>query len=114
MAWSLGFDADFQARRMGTSEVTWRTNGLRDGCRLKFIDMRPLFGLRPALVWRAAVEPTAALVAQGFLTDAAAIQVETVEAATAAKRMVIVIDGVLQFLPTTGITTTLAPRRLPL
>jgi hypothetical protein len=75
--------------------------------------MRPLSGLRPALVRKAAVEPTAALVAQGFLTDTAAIQIETVEAATAAKRMAIVADG-LQFLPTTGITTTLALRRLPL
>jgi len=48
-----------------------------------------------ALVRRAAIEPTAALVAQGLLTDTAAVQVETIEAAQAAKRVVIVISGVL-------------------
>ena len=112
MAWSVRFDADFEARRIATSRLTWRANGQRDGCRPKCIEMSPFFGLRRALVRRAAIQPSAALVAQGFLTDAAAIQIETVEAETAAKSMVIVIDGVLEFLPTTA--TLLALRQLPL
>src|SRR5215813_8196432 len=57
MARSVGFDAGFEARRMGTSDVIRGKSGVRYGGRPEAILFRPFLGFGSAAVRRAAIAP---------------------------------------------------------
>jgi hypothetical protein len=84
----VSLEAGFEARKMGTSEVT---SGFR-GVGYIGVHMRPLLGLCRTFIRRAAIEPAAGFIAQGLLANPAAFQVKAIEASASAESPMMVIN----------------------
>ena len=100
---SVGSTATFEARGMGISCVRRGKTGPEP----IFVLGGPLSGFGLAALGRSAVEPAGvtapALLTQVALAHAALVQVETLEAAAAAERVVMIVDRLRQLGPASEI-----------
>src|SRR5262249_3164915 len=105
---SVAFDADFKARRMGTSELRLRKTGPQP-TRVFF---GPLFGFPPAVGRWSAIEPPGiaplAGLAEIALADATAVPVKALVAATCAERAMLALDRCRELQPATRVAAAMA------